>query len=364
MLTLTVDLDTRSYPIYVGSDLLSQQDLLRRHISGRQVLVVTNEAIAPLYLEQIQIALGNLHHDVIILPDGEQYKNLDTLNQIFNALLERRFDRNCTLIALGGGVVGDMAGFAAATYQRGVHFIQVPTTLLAQVDSSVGGKTAVNHPLGKNMIGAFYQPRCVIADTDTLQTLPERELSAGLAEVIKYGLIRDVEFLSWLETHIDELLARDSGALSYAIERSCQIKAEIVAADERERGLRALLNLGHTFGHAIEAGLGYGEWLHGEAVATGMLMAADLSARLGWLQDTDIMRVKALLQRARLPAAAPARMTDDKFMRLMAVDKKVLDGQLRFILLKALGDACVVDDVDKQKLLATLAACRLPEEHA
>ena len=361
MLTLTVDLDSRSYPIYIGADLLTQPDLLKQHISGRQALVVTNEAIAPLYLAKIQAALGNLHHHVVILPDGEQHKNLDTLNQIFNALLEQRFDRNSTLIALGGGVIGDMAGFAAATYQRGVHFIQVPTTLLAQVDSSVGGKTAVNHPLGKNMIGAFYQPRCVIADTDTLQTLPDRELSAGLAEVIKYGLIRDMAFLQWLESHIDELLVRDHAALSYAIERSCQIKADIVATDEREQGQRALLNLGHTFGHAIEAGLGYGEWLHGEAVATGLLMATDLSARLGWLQASDITRVSTLLQRARLPVVAPARMTDDEFMRLMAVDKKVLNGRLRFILLRALGEACVVDDVNRQQLLATLAACREQE---
>ena len=301
MQTLVVELGERSYPIYIGPGLLGRADLLRPHIPGRQVLVVSNETVAPLYLEQAEAMLAGLQHAAVILPDGEQYKTLEVLNRVFDALLEQRFGRNCTLIALGGGVIGDMTGFAAACYQRGVHFIQIPTTLLAQVDSSVGGKTGVNHPLGKNMIGAFYQPRCVLADTDTLNTLPDRELSAGLAEVIKYGLIRDLPFLEWLEAHLEELLERQPAALVYAIEQSCRNKAEIVAADERESGLRALLNLGHTFGHAIETGMGYGLWLHGEAVAAGIRMAADLSARLGWLQPDELERVIELLRRARLP---------------------------------------------------------------
>lgn len=281
MKTLHVELGDRRYPLYIGPGLLGQAELLRPHIAGRQVLVVTNTTVAPLYLERTCAALQGLRYEAVILPDGERYKTLETLDAVFTALLEKRFDRHCTILALGGGVIGDLAGFAAACYQRGVDFIQVPTTLLAQVDSSVGGKTAVNHPLGKNMIGAFYQPRCVLADTETLNTLPDRELSAGLAEVIKYGLIRDRPFLEWLEANLDALLIRDAAALSEAIERSCRNKAEIVAADERETGERALLNLGHTFGHAIETGVGYGQWLHGEAVAAGTVLAADLSARLG-----------------------------------------------------------------------------------
>lgn len=356
MKTLYVELGDRRYPIYIGPGLLDRPDLLRAHVPGRQVLVVSNTTVAPLYLDRVRAALAGLRHEAVVLPDGEQYKTLETLDEIFTALLSHRLDRDCTLVALGGGVIGDMAGFAAACYQRGVHFIQIPTTLLAQVDSSVGGKTAVNHPLGKNMIGAFYQPRCVLADTDTLKTLPDRELSAGLAEVIKYGLIRDLPFLEWLENHIEQLLARDAAALTEAIERSCRNKADIVAADERETGERALLNLGHTFGHAIETGMGYGEWLHGEAVAVGMNLAADLSARLGWLKGEQVERVRALLARARLPLNAPEGLTADDFLRLMAVDKKVKEGQLRLILLRALGHGVIAETVDPRLLRDTLEA--------
>ena len=354
MKTLHVELGDRRYPIHIGPGLLGQPELLRPHIAGRQALVVSNTTVAPLYLEPVRAALDGLRQEVVILPDGEQYKTLDTLNEVFTALLNHRFDRHCTMIALGGGVIGDMAGFAAACYQRGVPFIQIPTTLLAQVDSSVGGKTAVNHPLGKNMIGAFYQPLCVLADTDTLATLPDRELSAGLAEVIKYGLIRDLPFLKWLEANLEALLARDAAALSEAIERSCRNKAEIVAADERETGERALLNLGHTFGHAIETGVGYGEWLHGEAVATGMVMAADLSARLGGLSQEQVDRVRRLLARARLPLQPPPELTPDDFLRLMAVDKKVKDGRLRLILLRELGQGIIAEQVDPRFLQETL----------
>ena len=358
MKTLHVELGNRRYPIHIGPGLLGRPELLRPHIPGRQVLVVSNTTVAPLYLERTRAALTGLRHEALILPDGERYKSLSVLDEVFTALLRHRFDRNCTIVALGGGVVGDMAGFAAACYQRGVHFIQIPTTLLAQVDSSVGGKTAVNHPLGKNMIGAFHQPRCVLADTDTLATLPDRELSAGLAEVIKYGLIRDFPFLEWLEAHLDALLARETGALSEAIERSCRNKAEIVAADERETGERALLNLGHTFGHAIETGAGYGAWLHGEAVGVGMALAADLSARLGWLSGEQVGRILALLDRARLPLAPPPDLTADDFLRLMAVDKKVQDGRLRLILLRGLGQGVIADDVDPVRLRETLEARR------
>jgi 3-dehydroquinate synthase len=358
MQILNVDLGERSYPIYIGSGLLGRADLLRPHIPGKQVLIVSNETVAPLYLEQARAALDGLQTAVVILPDGEQYKTLDVLNRVFDALLEQRFGRTCTLLALGGGVIGDMTGFAAACYQRGVHFIQIPTTLLAQVDSSIGGKTGVNHPLGKNMIGAFYQPRCVVADTDTLNTLPDRELSAGLAEVIKYGLIRDLPLLEWLEANMDALLERQPEALAYAIERSCRNKVEIIAADERESGLRALLNLGHTFGHAIETGVGYGVWLHGEAVATGMGMAADLSARLGWLSRDQVARISALLRRAQLPVQPPPELSSEAFLRLLAVDKKVQDGRLRLILLKNLGEGVIVDSVDSKLLRATLDTCR------
>lgn len=355
MQTLSVDLGARSYPIQIGQGLLSKQ-LLPAHIKGRQVMVVSNETVAPLYLQTLLQQLEGFQVDTVILPDGEQFKDLDHVNRIFDALLEKRHNRTTTLIALGGGVVGDMTGFAAASYQRGVDFIQVPTTLLSQVDSSVGGKTGVNHPLGKNMIGAFHQPQQVMADTDVLNSLPERELSAGLAEVIKYGLIYDEAFLSWLEANMAGLRARDPEALAYAIYRSCEIKAEIVAQDERESGIRALLNLGHTFGHAIETDQGYGQWLHGEAVGAGTLMAADLSARLGWLSQADLDRVKAVLQSAGLPVVAPETMTPERFKELMAVDKKVLDGQLRLVLLKSLGQGVVTAEFPVEKLDETLSA--------
>ena len=354
MKTLHVELGDRRYPIHIGPGLLAQVGLLQKHLLGRQVLVISNTTVAPLYLHRTRAMLAGMNAAELILPDGEQYKTLSTLDAIFSALLERRFDRHCMLLALGGGVIGDMVGFAAACYQRGVQFIQIPTTLLAQVDSSVGGKTAVNHPLGKNMIGAFHQPLCVLADTDTLATLPDRELSAGLAEVIKYGLIRALPFLEWLEQHIEALLARDASALTEAIERSCRNKAEIVAADERETGERALLNLGHTFGHAIETGMGYGQWLHGEAVAVGIGLAADLSARLGWLTGQQVRRVRTLLARAGLPLEPPAELTADDFLRLMAVDKKVKDGRLRLILLRDLGQGAIVEQVDSRLLRDTL----------
>ncbi len=356
MQTLTVDLGDRSYPIHIGAGLLDRAELLTPHIPGRQVLVVSNETVAPLYLERQLAALDGFRVETVILPDGEQYKTLDTANTLYTALLQHRFDRRCTLIALGGGVVGDITGFAAATYQRGVHFIQVPTTLLAQVDSSVGGKTGVNHPLGKNMIGAFHQPRCVLADTETLNTLDDRQLSAGVAEVIKYGLIRDAGFFAWLEQRMPELLGRDPQTLAEAIERSCRNKAEVVAADERESGQRALLNLGHTFGHAIEAAMGYGAWLHGEAVGTGMLMAADLSHRLGWLGADELARVRAITAQARLPLRTPPALDADGFLQWMAVDKKVQDGRLRLVLLKAIGDSVITDDYDPGALRATLDA--------
>ena len=317
-------------------------------------MVVSNETIAPLYLQTVLDMLADFDAATVILPDGEQYKNLDTLNMIYSALLENRFNRDCTLVALGGGVVGDITGFAAASYQRGVAFLQIPTTLLAQVDSSVGGKTGVNHLQGKNMIGAFYQPRCVLIDTNTLDTLDDRQLAAGIAEVVKYGLIQDAGFFDWLETNMKALMARDKQALGYAIERSCAIKAEIVAADERESGKRALLNLGHTFGHAIETAMGYGNWLHGEAVAAGMLMAADLSARHGWLATDVVQRTARLLQQAGLPTAPPDEMEEAQFMQLMAIDKKVVDGSLRLVMLKALGDAIVTGDFRQELLSETL----------
>ena len=352
--TLTVDLGDRSYPIYIGSGLLDQPQLLTPHIPGRQILVVSNETVAPLYLERVLKSLTDFQVKTVILPDGEQYKTLDTVNTIYTTLLEHRFDRSCTLLALGGGVVGDITGFAAATYQRGVHFIQVPTTLLAQVDSSVGGKTGVNHPLGKNMIGAFHQPRCVLADTETLTTLDDRQLSAGIAEVIKYGLIRDAEFFDWLEQHIPELLARDPQQLVHAIERSCRNKAEVVADDEHEAGQRALLNLGHTFGHAIEAAMGYGVWLHGEAVGTGILMAADLSRRLGWLNEGQLTRIRRITELARLPRHTPPELDTQQFLKWMAVDKKVQAGRLRLVLLSDIGASLITDDYDAAKLRETL----------
>lgn len=354
MKELLVELGDRSYPIYIGSGLLSRSELFIKHIKSKQVVVVTNETIAPLYLQTVLNNLQGYTVETVILPDGEQFKTLDFVTQIFDKLLACKFSRNATLIALGGGVIGDMAGFAAACYQRGIPFLQIPTTLLAQVDSSVGGKTGVNHPLGKNMIGAFYQPQCVIADAGVLDTLDDRQLSAGLAEVIKYGLIRDAEFFEWLENNIDALLVRDKQALAYAIERSCMNKAEIVAEDETESGVRATLNLGHTFGHAIETGSGYGQYLHGEAVAIGTCQAADLSKRKGWLNDGDIARIIALFKKAKLPVLPPARIDADRYLELMAVDKKNVDGQIRLILLEKIGKATLPVDVDQHLLEMTL----------
>ena len=355
MKVLHVELDQhRSYPIYIGSGILANPAVWTQHIRSQQVLIVTNSTIAPLYLSGLQNALSAYQLESVILPDGEQYKNLAHLEQIFDQLLAKKFSRNATLIALGGGVIGDMGGFAAACYQRGIAFIQIPTTLLAQVDSSVGGKTGVNHPLGKNMIGAFYQPQCVIADADVLDTLDDRQLSAGLAEVIKYGLIRDPEYLVWLEQNMPALLARDKAALAYAIERSCLNKAEGVGEEEFESGVRATLNLGHTFGHAIETGRGYGHYLHGEAVAIGTCFAADLSRRLGWLADADVQRIMAIFKAANLPVVPPAEMTTDQYVELMAVDKKNIDGKIRLILLEAIGKASLPVNVDLSQLQATL----------
>ncbi len=358
MQTITVGLAQRSYPIHIGSGLLGRAELLLPHLPHKRAAVVTNTTVAPLYLEPLRTLLQAHGVDVIpiILPDGEEYKNAATLGQIYNALLTHRCERNTPLIALGGGVIGDMTGYAAATYLRGVPFLQIPTTLLAQVDSSVGGKTGINHPLGKNMIGAFYQPQVVLADIVTLDTLPDKELRAGIAEVIKYGLIRDLPFFEWLEQNMERLLARDAEALQYAIKRSCQNKAEVVAADERESGERALLNLGHTFGHAIETGMGYGAWLHGEAVAAGTLMAADLSCRLGWISKQDEARIKNLFERAGLPLIAPA-LGVEKYLQLMGLDKKVVGGKMRFVLLKAIGCAVVTGDVPQGLLRQTLEAC-------
>jgi len=356
MQTLTVDLGDRSYPIYIGPGLLRNKELYTPHIKGRQVLIVTNETVAPIYLDDVMSALTDYQVDTVILPDGEKYKDLDTLNMIFDELLDRRHNRTTTLIALGGGVVGDMTGFAAATYQRGVNFIQVPTTLLSQVDSSVGGKTAVNHPLGKNMIGAFHQPQAVIADTDTLETLPLREMAAGMAEVIKYGLISDSEFYAWLQDNVAGLMSGDDESLAEAIYRSCENKASVVAQDEREGGIRATLNLGHTFGHAIEAHQGYGKWLHGEAVGAGMMMAADLSRRLGYLSEKDEHDLLRLLQAAHLPVKGPRDMSCDDYISRMAVDKKVLDGALRLVLLKGIGEAYITSEVPRDLLEETLMA--------
>ncbi|MFQ5936288.1 MAG: 3-dehydroquinate synthase [Acidiferrobacterales bacterium] len=358
MKTLELDLRERSYPIHIGAGLLARADLLVPHLSGQRVAIVSNKTVAALYLSMCAGNLNEYRPVQIILPDGEQYKTLEMLDQIFTTLLTEHCDRRTTLLALGGGVIGDMTGFAAACYQRGVPFIQIPTTLLAQVDASVGGKTGVNHRLGKNMIGAFYQPRCVVIDTDTLNTLPERELSAGLAEVIKYGLIRDAEFFEWLEANVQKLVDRDDEALSFAIQRSCENKAAVVSADEKEAGVRALLNLGHTFGHAIETGLGYGAWLHGEAVAAGIIMAADLSHRLSWLDATDVGRIETLLTRAGLPVRAPAAIEPERFMELMAVDKKVYTGRLRLVLLKRIGEAVITDDFPGPQLSETLHQCR------
>lgn len=356
MRTLQVDLGERSYPIHIGADLLSKAELFAPHIAGKQVAIVTNETVAPLYLERLTQTLAGYKVQPIVLPDGESFKNWETLQLIFDGLLTARHDRRTTIIALGGGVIGDMAGFAAACYQRGVDFIQVPTTLLSQVDSSVGGKTGINHPLGKNMVGAFYQPKAVLIDTATLRTLPPRELSAGLAEVIKYGLICDAPFLDWLETHMEALLALEPTALTEAIERSCAAKARVVGADERESGIRATLNLGHTFGHAIETHMGYGVWLHGEAVAAGTVMALEMSRRLGWIDAAERDRSMRLLRAAGLPIVPPQEMTPGHFLEHMAVDKKVIDGQLRLVLLSRLGEAVVTADYPGNILDETLSA--------
>ncbi|MEX1198693.1 MAG: 3-dehydroquinate synthase [Pseudohongiellaceae bacterium] len=356
MKEVNVDLGERSYPILIGTGLLDRPGLLQPWISGRRVLIVSNDVVAPLYLERLKKALDGVEVDEVILPDGEAGKHLETVNCIYDRLLENRHERSTTLIALGGGVTGDITGFAAATYQRGVNFIQVPTTLLAQVDSSVGGKTGVNHALGKNMIGAFHQPRGVLADMEVLDSLPERELKAGMAEVIKYGLIGNASFFAWLEEHVDALLAGDTERMAEAVRICCEEKARIVALDEREGGVRALLNLGHTFGHAIETAMGYGQWLHGEAVAAGMVMAADLSRRLGWLAPHDAWRCRALVEAAGLPAVPPPGIDADRFLALMAVDKKVQDGRIRLILLRAIGDAVVEADFDPALLRQTLQA--------
>ena len=361
MRTLNVALGERAYDIHVGPGLLARADLIVAQLAAPRAAIISNEVVAPLYLEKIATPLraAGVRITEAVLPDGEAHKNWETLNAIFDVLLRDRCDRTTTIIALGGGVIGDLAGFAAATYQRGVPFIQAPTTLLSQVDSSVGGKTGINHPRGKNMIGAFWQPRLVLADTDTLNTLPDRELSAGLAEVIKYGLIRDLPFLEWLEANMERLVARDPEALSHAIERSCANKAEVVAGDEREtakEGGRALLNLGHTFGHAIETGVGYGEWLHGEAVAAGMVMAAELSRRLGWLAAADIDRMRALLKRAGLPVVG-APLGVDRYLDLMGHDKKVIAGRLRLVLLRRLGEAVTHADAPAADIRAAIDAC-------
>ena len=361
MQTLEVDLGARSYPIHIGENLLGKTDLFARVFAQPSVAVVTNFTVAPLYLDPLLAGLhaAGIKTLPIILKDGEQYKNAETLNEIYDALLKNRCERKTTLIALGGGVIGDLTGYAAATYLRGVPFIQIPTTLLAQVDSSVGGKTGINHPLGKNMIGAFYQPRAVVADIATLRTLPARELSAGLAEVIKYGLIRDTQFFSWLEVNMERLIACDAQTLAYAVSISCRNKAELVAADEREGGVRALLNLGHTFGHAIETGMGYGNWLHGEAVTAGTMLAARLSERLGWLNTASVARIGALFERAGLPTQAPD-LGESRYLEMMQLDKKVEDGKLRLILLKGIGQGVIASDV----ATADIAAVLPPALHA
>jgi len=350
-----IALGERSYPILIGPRLLDDARLLSTHITARSLLIVTNETIAPLYLAKLQGALQSRRVATLVLPDGEQHKTLESFSRILDALVAERMNRDAAAVALGGGVIGDMVGFAAACYQRGIDYVQVPTTLLAQVDSSVGGKTGVNHPLGKNMIGAFHQPRVVLADTGTLHTLPPREYRAGMAEVVKYGFIRDAAFLEWLEANVERLIAREDAAVIHAVRRSCEIKAEVVGQDEREQGLRAILNLGHTFGHAIETASGYGNWLHGEAVAAGMAMAADMSTRLGWLQPAERDRIVQLLTRLGLPVAPP-RIGAQRGRELMGMDKKVLGGRIRLVLLQGPGRAAVVDDYPEQALEATLQA--------
>lgn len=356
--TLEVSLAERTYTIHIGSGLLNQTELLLHHLKGKQVAIISNTTVAPLYMQQVAQPLRDKGMRVIevILPDGEAYKNSDTLNLIYDALLEARCERNTTLIALGGGVIGDLTGYAAATYLRGVPFIQIPTTLLSQVDSSVGGKTGINHSRGKNMIGAFYQPQVVLIDIDTLLTLPTRELSAGIAEVIKYGLIRDADFFAWLEKNMQQLMSLDAAVVSEAVYRSCKNKAEVVAADEREAGERALLNLGHTFGHAIENAMGYGVWLHGEAVAAGTVMAAELSQRMNWLQAADVERINAIFSVANLDQKPPA-LGVETYLDLMGLDKKVQDGKIRLVLQQGIGKAIITSDYDAEKLKLTLANC-------
>ncbi len=354
MINLTVDLGRRSYPILIGSGLLHQQGVLDTFINGRDVLILTNDQLAPLYLEPLEKLVTGSRIEKLVLPDGEVTKTLDTLTTIFDALVAHRYGRDCVLLTLGGGVIGDIGGFAAASWQRGVDYIQVPTTLLAQVDSAVGGKTAVNHPGGKNLIGAFHQPLCVLSDTDTLNTLPERELSAGLAEVVKYGLLGDVELFEWLEDEYAGLLRRDTERLQHVVRRSCEIKAAVVAEDEREQGQRALLNLGHTFGHAIERCAGYGEWLHGEAVAAGICMAAVFSARMGWLHDADVVRIRELFVRLNLPVEPP-RVDAGEFLAAMSLDKKVVGGEIRLVLLKSIGHAVITADYPSHELIDLLS---------
>jgi len=350
MKKINIQFDERSYPIYIGEGLISNYELISQHILGKKVAIITNETVADIYLKTLMETVSP-HKELIsiILPDGESYKSKDSLDSIYAQLLENKADREITLIALGGGVIGDITGFAAATYMRGVNFIQIPTTLLSQVDSSVGGKTGINHPLGKNMIGAFYQPKCVISDMDVMKTLPSRELSAGLAEVIKYGLIRDNKFFEWLESHIQYLMEMNPKYLIEAVQRSCENKAAVVEADEFESGIRAILNLGHTFGHAIEVAQGYGNWLHGEAVGAGMVMAAKLSQSMGWLADKDVGRIVALIKKAGLPTEPP-KISVKKYMELMMLDKKTKDGQINLVLQKSIGDAVLTNQYDPKKL--------------
>ncbi len=353
---VNVNLGSSSYDIHIGKGLINKSGLITSTISGNKVFIVSNKTIAPLFIEQIKRQLQGYETHVFLLPDGEQYKTMHHLEEIIAALLAKQHNRQTTIIALGGGVVGDTAGFAAAIYQRGVDFIQIPTTLLAQVDSSVGGKTAVNHPLGKNMVGAFHQPQAVIIDTDTLRSLPPRELSAGLAEVVKHGILADGDFFNWLEQNVEQLLNLDEIAIRHAIRRSCEIKAGIVSADEKESGVRATLNLGHTFGHAIETHEGYGNWLHGEAVAAGLVLAADLSMSTGRISCLDAGRIKSLLQRLRLPVCPPEGLSVKSFIELMKVDKKATDSGIRFILIESIGEVSIVEDVDARLLEATLGA--------
>ncbi len=356
METIKIDLGSRSYPIYIGENITQDSALLSQHISTKNIVIISNTTVAPLYLDGLILSLGDDKNIIpIILPDGEEFKNLESLNLIYDGLLKNKCDRDVMLIALGGGVIGDITGFAAASFMRGVKFIQIPTTLLSQVDSSVGGKTGINHSLGKNMIGAFYQPQCVIADVHVLTTLPDRELSAGIAEIIKYGLIRDSAFFAWLEKNMASLLERNSKHLEEAIRRSCINKAEVVAQDEFEssKGIRATLNLGHTFGHAIENAMGYGNWLHGEAVACGMVMAAFLSNELEWLSEQEFMRIKNILKSAKLPIDPP-EISEQKFIDLMRSDKKNHNNQINLVLQKSIGEAILTTDFTEKSLLKTL----------